>query len=178
MTAKTGAGERRQYWISAALLAVAAPLAVLPLRAEWLDWFAARTRQPVLVERGATHDLAGATWRLAGLTPLPGELPETKVMLAELEIDVTDADRLRKAAPCFMTLTDAEGRRWSSNFLMPYAARSLRPDLADAKSCLNLIEAQQGTVQLMGNFIIPDGTKGLAIILSMNGEPQRRLLLK
>lgn len=179
MTAKAGTGERRQYWISVALLAVAAPLALfLPSRGEWLDWFAAKARQPVTVERGTTQELAGATWRLVDFTPLPGDLPETTVLLAELEVDVTDADRLRKAAPCLMTLTDVKGRRWSSNFLLPYDARNLRPDVAEKKSCLNLIEAQPGTLQLTGNFIIPEGTEGLALILSMNGEPQQRLLLR
>jgi hypothetical protein len=172
--------EKRNFWISFALLVLFIPLAVLVhSRGGYIEWAQNKLRQPTIAERGEMPGYAGANWKLLALTPFPGELPQTNMIVAELELNIDDPDRFKQAMPCIIALTDSQSRSWSPTFLTDRILQKLKRDAAEKQHCLNLIQsADKGTVQIAETFLVPDDAKGFTIAVSMRGEPQQSLVLK
>ncbi|PWJ84503.1 hypothetical protein C7441_105119 [Pseudaminobacter salicylatoxidans] len=171
---------RKHYWICLVLLLVLIPAAILMhSRGAFIEWIAQASQEPITVERGKSQPYAGGNWRLVDLSPLPGRLPDTNVLLAELEIAIDDPVRIKQALPCSIWLIDKDGRRWEPAFLSEPVVRQMRPDAVGKPHCFNLPEiARAGTVQMFETFLIPHDAEGLALSVSMTGEQPLRLLLE
>lgn len=172
--------EKRNFWISLALLLLFIPLAVLVhSRGGYIEWAQKKLRQPTIAERGEMPGYAGANWKLLALTPFPGELPQTSMILAELELNIDDPDRFKQAMPCIIALTDSQSRSWSPTFLTDRILQKLKPDAAEKQHCLNLIQsAERGTVQIVETFLVPAVAKDFTVKIAMQGEPQQSVILK
>lgn len=134
---------------------------------------------PTVVEGSAAQDHAGARWRLARLTQLPGDLPETVAVVAEFAATVEDAERLRSALPCDVALTDMQGRRWTQVFLADRAVREARPDLADMPRCGAFDTVADGdTITMAASFLVPANAGKLALSLSLAGGAPDSLLFR
>lgn len=178
MAGAVSSAERRRYRLSLAALAVILPAAILVhSRGDLVDLLRRTLREPVVVERGAVQDYAGARWRMETLAQLPGTLPETVVILAEFEAAATDAARLREAGPCTVALTDATGRRWEPVFLTEPIVRQARPDAADKPRC-GAFDGAGGTIAMAESFVVPEDAEGLALSVTMSGALPDRLLLR
>lgn len=180
MTGTVTSGERRRYWLSLAALAVVLPAAILVhSRGDVVDLLRRTLREPVVVERDATQDYAGAAWRLTEFTRLPGNLPDTIVVLAEFEAAVTDPARLQGGGPCTVALTDASGRRWEPVFLTESAVRESTPDAADKPRCADFSDAVAGgTITMAESFVVPESAEGLALSVTMAGALPDRLVFR
>ena len=180
MADAVSSGERRRHWLSVAALAVVLPAAiVVHSRGDLIDWLRKVQREPIIVERGAAHDYTGAEWRLTALTRLPGDLPDTIVVLAEFEAAVVDPARLQAGGPCTVVLTDASGRRWEPVFLTESAVREARPDAADKPRCADFSGAAAGdTITMAESFVLPEDAEGLALSVTMAGALPDRLVFR
>lgn len=178
MAGAVSPGERRRYRLGLAALVVVLPAAILVHSGDGVVDLLRRTlSEPIVVERGAAQDYAGAMWRLGALTLLPGELPDTVVILAEFDASVTDAAHLQEAGPCTVALTDASGRRWEPLFLPEPAVREARPDAADKPRC-GAFDGAGGTITMAESFVVPESAEGLALSVTTAGELPDRLLLR
>ncbi len=75
-------------------------------------------------------------------------------MLAEVDVTIQDADQLKQLIPCFMTVTDTEGRRWSTLYVSTQTIRKLKPEAADKPKCYDLAnEHGSGPVRLVESFL-------------------------
>lgn len=180
MAGAVSSGERRRYRLSVAALVVVLPAAILVhSRGGLIEWLRAVQREPIIVERGAARDYAGAAWRLTALTRLPGSLPDTIVVLAEFEAAVVDPARLQGGGPCTVALTDASGRRWEPVVLTEAAVRKARPDAADKPRCADFPGAAAGSATTMAeSFVVPEGAEGLALSVTMAGALPDRLVFR
>jgi hypothetical protein len=132
-----------------------------------------------VVPRGEAQAYAGGTWKLTDLSKLPGTLPKTNVVLAEIEVTVTDPDQLKQATPCPPAVTDAQGRSWTAMYLSDRIVRRLKPQASGKPQCLNLIaDGIDGTVQIVESFLVPEDAGELSLTLSMSGAKPGRLILK
>lgn len=169
--------ERRRYWLSLAALLVALPAAIaIHSRGAVVDWLRAAMREPIVVERGVAHLYAGADWRLTGLTPLRGVLPDTRIIVAEFEASVDDPARLA-GSPCEVVLTDEQGRRWEPPFTAGSMIREAMPEAADKPRCGFFEDLLPGTtVEMAESFVVPEDARGLALsILIFSAAPDRLL---
>lgn len=174
------AGEGRRYRFSLAALAIVLPVAILVhSRGDLIDRLRLSLRDPVIVERGDAHDYAGANWRLTALERLPGDLPDTVVVLAEFEAAVVDPELLRGAPPCTVVLTDEQGRRWTPLFLPEPALRQARPEAAEKPRCGSFeAAAAGGTVMMAESFSVPVDAQGLALSLTLAQALPDRLVFR
>jgi hypothetical protein len=179
MTAVVGIGERRRYWLSLAALAVVLPAAIVVNAWDSLsEWRRGRLSTPIAVERGAVQAYAGAQWRLAALTRLPGTAPDTTLIVAEFDAAVDDP-ALLQAGPCAVALVDDKGRRWLPAFLPGRAVRQGRPSAADKPRCYGLARAEKGKMTAMAEtFTVPESAAGLALSVSIGGARPAYLVFK
>ena len=179
MSARASSRERTSYWISLVSLLAAVPLAVLVgSRGEFAAWLQRRMQPPVTVERDGSGQGAGGSWRLTSLRRLPGTLPDTSLMLAEIAVSVQAADVLKQALPCALSLTDGANRRWDP---LPLPGRLLReadPAIADRPQCTTLTigEAGEASLRVVELFLVPRQADGFTLSLALTGSPP--ILLK
>lgn len=178
MAGAVPSGERRRYRLSLAALVIVLPAAILVhSRGDIVEWLRRTLREPVVVERNAAQNYAGAEWRLESLTRLAGDLPDTIIVLAEFDASITDPARLREAGACTVALTDASGRRWEPLFLPEPAVREARPDAADKPRC-GIFDGASGTITMAESFLVPEGAEALALSVTMAGALPDHLLLR
>jgi hypothetical protein len=174
MSARASSRERTSYWISLVSLLAAVPLAVLVgSRGEFAAWLQRRMQPPVTVERDGSGQGAGGSWRLTSLRRLPGTLPDTSLMLAEIDVSVQAADVLKRALPCALSLTDGAGRRWDP---LPLPGRLLReadPEIADRPQCttLTIDKAGEASLRVVELFLVPRQADGFTLSLALIGSP-------
>lgn len=179
MSVPASSRERKSYWISLVSLLAAVPLAVLVgSRGEFAAWLQRRMESPVTVERDGSVQGTGGSWRLISLRRLPGTLPDTSLMLAEIDLSVEAADVLQQALPCALSLTDGAGRRWDP---LPLPGRLLReadPEVADRPQCTTLTigEAGDAPLRVVELFLVPRQADGFTLSLALTGSPP--ILLK
>jgi hypothetical protein len=180
MAATVSTRERRNYWISLALLAIVLPATILISSGNGLlDLLRAATSKPIIVPSGATQDHAGAGWRLTALSRLPGTVSGSAVVLAEFEAVVEDPARLRESIPCNAALSDDQGRRWQPVFLSASIVRETRPDAAGKPSCGNFEGSTAGgTIAMAESFVVPQDTQDLKFSISMAGASPEVLLFE
>ncbi|MBA8840462.1 hypothetical protein [Ochrobactrum sp. RH2CCR150] len=180
MTVEQTLSEKRYFRISIVLLVLFIPLAVLVhSRGGFIEWAQEKLRQPTIAERGEMPGYAGANWKLVALTSFPGELPQTIMLVAEMELEIDDPERFKQAMPCIIAVTDSQKRSWSPTFLTDQILKKTKPDAAEKQHCLNLIQsAEKGTVEIAETFLVPAGAKDFAVSVAMRGEPHQSLLLK
>ncbi len=178
MSARASSRERKSYWISLVSLLAVVPLAILVgSRGEFAAWLQRRMEAPVTVERDGSGQGAGASWRLTSLRRLPGTLPDTSLMLAQIDLSVQAADVLQQALPCALSLTDGVGRRWDP---LPLPGRLLReagPEVADSPQCTTLTigEAGKAPLRVVELFLVPRQADGFTLSLALTGSPLIRL---
>lgn len=172
-------GERRRYWLSLAALAVVLPAAIAVNSWQSLtEWRRSQWQQPIAVARGTGQSYAGAEWRLTGLTRLPGETPDTALIVAEFDASVDDPVLLQ-AGRCTVAITDDKGRRWLPTFATGRALRRGRPAAADKPRCYGLTQAEKGkTIAMAESFTVPEGAAGLALAIGIGGAMPAYLLFK
>lgn len=179
MSVPASSRERKSYWISLVSLLAAVPLAVLVgSRGEFAAWLQRRMESPVTVERDGSVQGTGGSWRLISLRRLPGTLPDTSLMLAEIDLSVEAADVLQQALPCALSLTDGAGRRWDP---LPLPGRLLREadlEVADSPQCTTLTigEAGDAPLRVVELFLVPRQADGFTLSLALTGSPP--ILLK
>lgn len=179
MSVPASSRERKSYWISLVSLLAAVPLAVLVgSRGEFAAWLQRRMESPVTIERDGSVQGTGGSWRLISLRRLPGTLPDTSLMLAEIDLSVEAADVLQQALPCALSLTDGAGRRWDP---LPLPGRLLReadPEVADRPQCTTLTigEAGDAPLRVVELFLVPRQADGFTLSLALTGSPP--ILLK
>ncbi|MDW9416675.1 hypothetical protein NKZ03_30900 [Sinorhizobium meliloti] len=179
MSVPASSRERKSYWISLVSLLAAVPLAVLVgSRGEFAAWLQRRMESPVTIERDGSVQGTGGSWRLISLRRLPGTLPDTSLMLAEIDLSVEAADVLQQALPCALSLTDGTGRRWDP---LPLPGRLLReadPEVADSPQCTTLTigEAGDAPLRVVELFLVPRQADGFTLSLALTGSPP--ILLK
>jgi hypothetical protein len=162
-------GERRRYWLSIAALAVVLPDAILVHTGDTIREWLRDMRNPIAVESGTLQRYAGADWRLTGLARLPGNLPDTIIVLAEFEATVDDPKQLVENR-CQVALTDDRGRRWEPAFLPGSAVRKAKPAAADKPHCGLFEELSPGdTVMMAESFVVPEDAESLALSVSLSG---------
>lgn len=179
MSVPASSRERKSYWISLVSLLAAVPLAVLVgSRGEFAAWLQRRMESPVTIERDGSVQGTGGSWRLISLRRLPGTLPDTSLMLAEIDLSVEAADVLQQALPCALSLTDGAGRRWDP---LPLPGRLLREadlEVADSPQCTTLTigEAGDAPLRVVELFLVPRQADGFTLSLALTGSPP--ILLK
>lgn len=174
MSAPTSSRERRGYWISLALLLVVVPLAiVVNSDGEFISWLERRMERPSAVARGESGQSGGGRWRLANLRRLPGTLPDTNLILAEVDLSIQDATTLQQGLPCSITLTDGTDRRWAPLFSPGTYLRESAPEAADLPQCSVLTPGTDGTsVRVAELYLVPEDADGFTLSLSLaNGPP-------
>lgn len=179
MSARASSRERKSYWISLVSLLAAVPLAVLVgSRGEFAAWLQRRMESPVTVERDGSVQGTGGSWRLISLRRLPGTLPDTSLMLAEIDLSVEAADVLQQALPCALSLTDGAGRRWDPLPLPGRLLREAAPEVADRPQCTTLTigEAGDAPLRVVELFLVPRQADGFTLSLALTGSPP--ILLK
>lgn len=180
MSEAISSGERKSFWICLALLIIALPLAVfVGSDGGLLRWIEQTLQEPIVVSRGNEQAYAGGNWKLVALDKFPGTLPETNIVLAEVEVTIQDADQLKQLMPCFMTVTDTEGRRWSTVYVSKQTIQKLKPEAADKPQCYDLAnETGNGPVHLVESFLVPANVGELSLLLTMLGKKPEHLVLK
>jgi len=180
MSKATSSRERKPFWICLALLIITLPLAVfVGSDGGLLRWIEQKLQEPMVVPRGNVQAYAGGNWKLVALDKFPGTLPETNIVLAEVEVTIQDADQLKQSIPCFMTATDTEGRRWSTLYVSKKTIQKLKPEAADKPKCYDLAnENGSGPVRLVESFLIPANAGELSLLLTMLGKQPEHLVLK
>lgn len=179
MTAATGTGEKRRYWLSLAALVVVLPAAVLVNSWDSLsEWRRSHMRTPIVVERGAAERYAGAQWQLTGLTRLPAGPSGATVIVAEFEATVDDPALLQNS-PCAVVLTDDKGRRWQPAFVPGRMVRQGRPAAADKPRCSGLAKGEKGkTIAMAETFTVPEEAAGLALSLTIGAARPAHLVFR
>ncbi len=180
MSEATSSGERKSFWICFALLIIALPLAVF-VRSDGglLRWIEQKLQEPVIVPRGDVQAYGGGNWKLVALDRFPGTLPETNIVLAEIEVTVQDAEQLKQMIPCFMTVTDTEDRRWSTLYVSNQTIQKLKPEAADKPKCYDLAnENGSAPVRFVECFLVPADAGELSLLLTMLGKNPVLLVLK
>lgn len=180
MNETTSSGERKPFWICVALLIIALPLATfVGSDGGLLRWIEQTLQEPMVVPRGNVQAYGGGNWKLVVLDRFPGTLPETNIVLAEVEVTIQDADQLKRLIPCFMTVTDTEDRRWSTLYVSTQTIRKLKPEAADKLKCYDLAnENGSGPVRLVESFLVPANAGELSLLLTMLGKQPEHLVLK
>lgn len=173
MSTPVSSRERRAYWASLVLLLVVVPLAVVVNSGgEFVSWLDRRMERPATAARGENGQSGGGQWRLADLRRLPGTLPDTNLILVEMELSIQDAGALRQGLPCRVTLTDGKGRRWTPLFLPGTYLRDSAPQTAGLPQCSMLTaDASATSVRVAELYLVPKDAGGFTLSLSLTGEP-------
>lgn len=171
MSRSVSSQERKAYWISLSLLLVVVPIAiVMNSPGEFVSWVERRMERPNVVERGDSEPLGGAAWRLATLHRLAGTLPDTNLMLAEIDVSVRDIAALPQA--CELSLMDGMGRRWEPLPLPGLLLREVAPTAAGGSQCSTLqageLEGQRLRVAEL--YLVPHDAEGFSLSLILPGE--------
>ena len=180
MSEVISSGERKSFRICLILLIIALPLAVL-VGSDFglLRWIEQKLQEPIIVHRGAVQSYAGGNWKMIALDKFQGTLPETNIVLAEIEVNIQDAEQLKQMVPCFMIVTDAEGRRWSPLYVSNQAIQKLKPEAANKRKCYDLAnENSDGPIHLVESFLVPADVEELSLLLTMLGKQPEHLVLK
>lgn len=180
MSEATSSGERKSFWICLTLLIITLPLAAfVGSDGGLLRWIEQNLQEPIVVPRGNVQAYGGGNWKMVALERFPGTLPETNIVLAEVDVTIQDADQLKQLIPCFMTVTDTEGRRWSTLYVSTQTIRKLKPEAADKPKCYDLAnENGSGPVRLVESFLVPSNAGNLSLLLTMLGKQPEHLVLK
>lgn len=166
--------ERKSYWISLVSLIAVVPLAILVgSRGEFVSWLQRRMEPPIIIERGSSGHGAGGSWRLASLRRLPGPLPDTNLVLAEVDFSKEEGEALRRTLPCALTLTDGAGRRWAALPLPGSLLREAAPEVVGRPQCSTLTVGESGAERLsvVEIFLVPRLAEGFALSLALTGAP-------
>ncbi|PLU76307.1 hypothetical protein BMJ21_00565 [Sinorhizobium medicae] len=157
--------ERKSYWVSLVSLIAVVPLAVLTgSRGEFVSWLQRRMERPIIIERGSSGHGVGGSWRLASLRRLPGPLPDTNLMLAEVDFAKKADEAVQATLPCALTLTDGAGRRW--------AALPLPGEVVGKPQCSTLTVGESGRrLSIVEIFLVPQQAEGFALSLALTGAP-------
>ncbi|MFQ0812819.1 hypothetical protein AVM02_01310 [Brucella anthropi] len=180
MSEAAPSGERKSFWLCLVLLVITLPIAAfVGSDGALLRWIEQKLQEPVVVPRGNVQAFGGGEWKLVALDRFPGTLPETNIVLAEVEVTIQDADQLKRLLPCFMTATDTEGRRWSPLYVSAQTIGKLKPEAADKPKCYDLSnENGSGPVRLVESFLVPAKAGELSLLLTMLGKRPEHLVLK
>ncbi|MEO9339782.1 hypothetical protein ABFT80_20360 [Mesorhizobium sp. SB112] len=179
MAAIAFSGERRRYWLSLAALIIILPSAILiHSGGNLLEWWRQSTHEPIVVERGAAQNFAGANWRLTALTRLPGGIPGTAVILAEFEATVDDPAQLQSVGICEVGLVDNQDRRWEPLFLTEQVVRRTKPEAADKPRCGSFENTDRNTVRMAESFVVPEDAKELSLSATFQGTLPKYLLFR
>lgn len=164
--------ERKAYWVSLVLLLLVVPIAiVMNSPGEFVSWAERRMERPKVVERGDSGQLGGGVWRLAPLSRLAGTLPDTNLMLAEIDVFARDMAALPQS--CELTLTDGTGRRWEPLPLPGLLLRDAAPAAAGGSQCSTLQagELEGQILRVVELYLVPHDAEGFSLSLAVPGEP-------
>ncbi len=173
MSTPVSSRERRGYWASLASLFLVVPLAiVVNSGGKVLSWLGESMERPMPIAHGGSGTSGGSRWQLAALRRLPGPLPDTNLILAEIKLTVQDAGTLRQALPCNVTLSDSRGRRWAPLFLPGTYLRETAPEAADLPQCSLLTAGANGaSVRVAELYLVPQDAGGFILSLGLTGQP-------
>ncbi|MQW73057.1 hypothetical protein GHK50_29160 [Sinorhizobium medicae] len=165
--------ERKSYWVSLVSLIAVVPLAVLTgSRGEFVSWLQRRMERPIIIERGSSGHGAGGSWRLASLRRLPGPLPDTNLMLAEVDFAKKADEAVQATLPCALTLTNGAGRRWAALPLPGSLLRAAAPEVVGKPQCSTLTVGESGgRLSIVEIFLVPQQAEGFALSLALTGAP-------
>ncbi len=131
MSAAWSAWWKSQRWYVLGALVAGFFALYLPHRSEWRNWARSHAAVALDVGKGAQADYLGARWRLLNLTErdAPRIAADQMLLVARFEMILDAGTDPKGLSLCEASLTDARGRRWTSNTAPPLASRSTLPTL-------------------------------------------------